>query len=209
MKGKNARAWTLSAGLLVASVLLGGCGQDDDNDEEMPPAAATTVGDLAVSQIQTQTCEQKRAQEINDLQIVDTQAAVDRPARGAEAPACPTCVARSNRAAQGGAGRLGPASGRAGCGADRCGAPQHPGQLIQPVLEAEADVQQQHRHSQGRGERGAAEERKPASRPQAAGGGENQQRERTDRQAQQGLVNAVRVQDHARPGNRGDPGAGE
>ena len=86
MKGKNARAWTLSAGLLVASVLLGGCGQDDDNDEEMPPAAATTVGDLAVSQIQTQTCEQKRAQEINDLQIVDTQAAVDRDPLN---PACP------------------------------------------------------------------------------------------------------------------------
>ena len=74
------RATLLAAsGAFVGALLIAGCDghhRRDDGDG-MTPVTQSTVGDLAVDQITTKTCEQGSPQAVNDLTIIDSDAAVD------------------------------------------------------------------------------------------------------------------------------------
>ena len=66
-------------GALACALLIAGCDNHhhDGGDEGMTPVTQSTVGDLAVDQITTKTCEQGSPQAVNDLTIIDSDAAVD------------------------------------------------------------------------------------------------------------------------------------
>lgn len=75
---------TLTMGAAIAAcVLLAGCYHPDDNgndnggDDGGGTPTQTTVGDLATSQITTKTCDQGKPDAINDLTIIDSDAAID------------------------------------------------------------------------------------------------------------------------------------
>lgn len=73
---------SLAIGTAIAScVLLAGCYHPEDTDNDNgggdTPPTQTTVGDLATGQIKTKTCDQGKPDAINDLTIVDSDAAVD------------------------------------------------------------------------------------------------------------------------------------
>ncbi|NGY06572.1 hypothetical protein [Solimonas terrae] len=75
----NFRALAIGTAI-AACTLFAGCYHPDDtgtdNGDGTPPSQ-TTVGDLATGQIKNKTCDQGTPAAINDLSIVDSDAAVD------------------------------------------------------------------------------------------------------------------------------------
>src|SRR3546814_13635977 len=73
---------TIAAGI-AACALLSGCyhpedgGNDDGDNGGTPPATQTTAGELAARQITTRTCDQGQPDALNDLTIIDSDAALD------------------------------------------------------------------------------------------------------------------------------------
>lgn len=70
------------AGAIASCALFAGCYHGDDNNNDnggggVTPPTQTTVGDLATGQIKTKTCDQGKPDAVNDLTIVDSDAAVD------------------------------------------------------------------------------------------------------------------------------------